>query len=353
MALVGGACFIKPCISAQGFQFTLIPRTNLLVFGRNHAGELTDVGTVEQFTDDRYYYTLLERRSMDENGYLTISNRLFCSRNARDLGSPVALGECEKFRHLTDTYRYEQPVGSVGLVQMRTPMLNCVDGSADAVAVYAAAADLIRNIDSNEAQMNGEFRRGQSRIIVSADMLDRDDTGGQNLTADLFVGMDEDPEHVGMTVFSPALREASYLARKQEYLRNVESLIGLKRGMLSNADAEQKTATEIASSAGDFNLTVIDFQRMWQECMESVLELCGCLAALYRMEIPAQGQLQIDWGNGTLYDEDKTWQDYRQMVLDGMLKPEIALGWRFNLPTQSQQQRTAIREKLMPKIETG
>ena len=66
------------------------------------------------------------------------------------------------------------------------------------------------------------------------------------------------------------------------------------------------------------------------------------------MEVPQDLQVQIDWGNGTLYDEDRTWQDYRQMVLDGMLRPEIALGWRFGLPAEDEQQRQKIRERLMP-----
>ena len=101
-------------------------------------------------------------------------------------------------------------------------MVNCVDGSPDGVAVFAPAAELIANIDQNEAQLNGEFLRGESRVIVSADML-----GKEGLEDHLFVGLDEDPERVGLTVFAPQLREQSFLARKQEYLRNVESIVGL------------------------------------------------------------------------------------------------------------------------------
>ena len=35
LALVGGSCLIKPCLFRTGFSFTLIPRTNVLVFGRD------------------------------------------------------------------------------------------------------------------------------------------------------------------------------------------------------------------------------------------------------------------------------------------------------------------------------
>lgn len=231
LALIGGECYLKPCPAGTGFSFTLIPRSNALIFGRSADGRITDMGTVEHSQSDKYYFTLLERRTLDAQGYLTIQNKLYRSLTDTSLGSQVSLRAHPGYAHLADTYRYAQPVGSVGLVQVRTPMVNCVDGSMDAVAVYAPAAQLIRAIDENEAQLMGEFSRGQSRIVVSADMLDE----GQ-LKDNLFVGLDEDAQTVGMHIFSPALREQSYLARKQEYLRNVESMVGLKRGMLSDAN---------------------------------------------------------------------------------------------------------------------
>lgn len=344
--LVGGECYIKPCIGPEKFSFTLIPRTNLLIFNKDAMGNPTDVGLVEKSILGKYYYTLLERRTVDEQGFLTIQNRLFRSLNAQSIGTQVKLREHSKYENLQETYRYTKPMGSTGLVRLRTPMLNCVDGSSDGVAVYAAAAGLIKNIDRNEAQLNGEFSRGESRVITSADMLN------DNRLADhLFVGLDEDPERVGLTIFSPTLREQSFLARKNEYLRNVESVIGLKRGMLSDANATEWTATEIASSAGDYNLTIIDFQGVWDDALRQTVSLCAKLAEIYRLPKIRDTDVAVDWGNGILYDEDKTWEDYKDLVGRGLLKPEIALGWRFNMPANTDGQRLMIRQRLMPETQ--
>jgi hypothetical protein len=144
-----------------------------------------------------------------------------------------------------------------------------VDGSPDAVAVFAPASQLIHAIDENEAQLSGEFQRGQSRVFLSRDLLDREG----ELSENLFVGLDDDPETVGMTVFAPQLREQSFLARKQEYLRNVESVVGLKRGMLSDVNMDERTATEIAASQADFSLTVMDFQAMWEDGVKKTMQL--------------------------------------------------------------------------------
>lgn len=343
LALMGGSCFIKPCPVGTGFSFTLISRENVLIFATDAAGRVTDLGTVEKSQLDKYYYTLLERRTVDPMGYLTITNKLYRSLTDTSLGSQVPLSSHPGYAGLVERYRFPVPVGSVGLVQLKTPMVNCVDGSRDAVSVYAPAVDLIRAIDENEAQLSGEFRRGQSRIIVSADML-KDGT----LQDHVFVGLDEDPETVGMNIFSPALREQSFLARKQEYLRNVESIIGLKRGMLSDANMEERTATEIAASNADYNLTVMDFQAMWQRAVVEMVALCDVLAKLYALEQPSSLEISLDWGNGILYDEDGAWVRYLEMVKEGLLKPEIALGWRFGMKTETEEDLAAIRKKYMP-----
>lgn len=343
LALAGGECYLKPCPDMDTFRFTLIPRNNVLIFAKDAEGNPTDIGTVAYSARGKYFYTLLERRTLDAEGLLTIENKLFRSADRDSLGTQVELTDHPDYAVLLESYRFEMPLGGTGLIRLKTPMLNCVDGSQDGVAVYAAVAGLIRNIDENEAQMNGEFSRGESRVIVSQDML-RD---GQ-LQDHLFVGLDEDPERVGMTVFNPELRYEAFLARKQEYLRNVESMVGMRRGMLSDANMEERTATEITSSAGDFNLTVIELQKMWEDAQAQMLTLCGKLAQLYRLPFPEEMTVAVDWGNSTLYDEDKTWEEYRQMVSMGLVAPEVALGWRFNLPSTTEAERSLIRQRYMP-----
>ena len=347
--LVGGECYIKPCIEGDSFGFTLIPRSNVLVFGRDADGAPTDIGTVERSTLGNDYFTLLERRRVEPDGNLVIENQLYRSKNVESLGAKVPLKEHPAYKDLAEVCAF--PLNSVGLVRLKTPMLNCVDGSYDGVSVFAPAVGLIRNIDKNEAQLSGEFARGESRVILSADMLNREGVFEDHL----FVGLDEDPEQVGITVFSPQLREQAFLNRKQEYLRNVESIIGLRRGTLSDANMEDRTATEITSSAGDYNLTVIDFQKVWEEAVQETVALCCALAQVYCLPLPQNPEVSIDWGNGVLYDEDKKWSDYKDMVARGILKPELALAWRFNLPCETQEECAYIRNRYLPeeKVESS
>lgn len=352
MALIGGYCGLKPIPDSGRFRFSVVSRDNILVFGRDAFGNLTDIGTLERTVSGKYYYTLLERRTLDGRGYLTIQNMLYRSDSGDILGSRVRLQELERYADFEDTYTFPQPVWSIGVIGMKTPIANCVDGGPDGVSVYASAAGLIHNINRNEAQINGEFERGESRIIVSADMMEVGDDGKRRkIKSHVFTSVDEDPDTVGVTIFSPALREQSFLNRKREYLRNVESVIGLKRGLLSEVEAAERTATEVTSSEGDYNLTIIEFQQMWENAVAEAVRLCGILGRMYKLpgvhEV-ADDAYTVDWGNGVLFDEEKTWADYKDMVASGLLKPEIALGWRFNMPTDTEAQRRKIREKYMP-----
>ena len=344
LALIGGESYLRPVVEGGKVRFSVIPRDRLLIFARSADGTPTDVGCAARHQQGKFYYTLLERRTVDEKGYLTVKNTLYRSGNASTLGSIVKLSELDRYSLLAERYTFREPVGSVGLVRLRTPMLNCVDGSNDGVAVYAAAMGLIAAIDENEAQLKGEFTRGQSRIVVSRDMLDRN----KQLTGHLFVGLDEDPEHVGITVFSPELRTAAFLSRKQEYLRNIESVVGLKRGMLCDVNELERTATEIASSAGDFNLTVIGFQRLWEQALEQGIALGCMMGRLYGVSAEDPAPVSVDWGNGVLYDEDAQWAAYMEMVDKGLLKPEIALGWRFGMAAETEAEQAAVRKRLMP-----
>ena len=350
-ALIGGQSFLKPIFGQGGLTFSVIPRGSYLPLGRDERGDITDIGTAERTVEGRNSYTLLERRWVDAAGNLVIESKLYLSGDGQTLGVQVPLDTLEKYAGLVPELVLPG-VGSIGLIPVRCPQENTVDGSPDAVSVYAPAAGLIHNVNRNEAQLDREFENGRSRVFASADLLKTGADGRKRLSDDLFVGLDDDPETVGVTVFSPTLREASFLARKTEYLRNVESLIGLKRGILSDVEAAERTATEVTSSAGDYNLTIIDFQRMWEDAAREAVRVCEILGRLYKVfsgsAVDPEKDVTISWGNGVLYDEDQVWTEYKAMVSSGMLKPEIALGWYFDLPTETDADLAYIRKRYMP-----
>jgi A118 family predicted phage portal protein len=355
MALIGGECLIKPVFARGAFQFVVVRRDCMVPLARDGAGRLTSVGTVETTKQGKWRYSLLERRTVDAEGYLTIECKLYRSGTAGALGTQVPLPSLACYSDLKERVTLPHPIWNLGMAALRTPIENTVDGSSDAVSVYAAAVKLIRNINRNEKQIDQEFENGRSRLIASADMVTKDSMGRKKLADDFYIGVDDDPESVGVTIFSPALREQSYLARKQEYLRNIENLIGLKRGLLSEVEAAERTATEVTSSMGDYSLTIQDFQQMWEDMLKELLPTCLTLGQMYGLckgeGFNPEKDLSIDWGNGILYDKDKTWAEIMQMVAAGMLKPEIALAWKYDEPWQTPEDLAKVRRMYLPELE--
>lgn len=355
MALIGGKCFIKPIPMRDSFQFNIIRRDCFIPLSVDDNGRNTSIGTIETtFVGDKYYF-LLEKRTVDVNGFLTIESKLFSSTTKDVLGFQVPLDTLEKYAELKDVLKLPKPTWNLGMVPLCTPMENMIDGSPDCVSIYAAAVDLIQNVNRNEWLLDREFENGASRIIASEDMLSVNNRGEKKLADDLFVGVDDDPDSVGITIFSPNLREASYLARKQELLRNIESLVGLKRGILSEVEAAERTATEITSSAGDYNLTIQDFQSAWEDMLRELMTTCDILGQMYGLcnssYFDSERDLVIDWGDGVLFNRDKVWSEYTSMVAAGLLKPELAIAWYFNLPHETPADLEKIRMDYMPEIE--
>ena len=241
-------------------------------------------------------------------------------------------------------------VQGVGLAVLKTPLMNCVDGSTDAVSIYAPAAGLLHALARCEEQLNAEFANGASRVFASEDLLRPDAQGRRALQDDLFVGLPDDPANVGVTVYSPALREGSYLARKQDLLRGCESLLGLRRGILSEVEtpAEPRTATEITATSVDYDLTIRDLQSAWTDTVQQAMALCSALGAVYGLDgLPQTAAPAIDWGDGVLYDRARIWAEQRELVDAGLLRPELALAWYFDLPHETEAELAEIRRRFM------
>ena len=349
-ALMGGECLLKPVLAGGTLDFVPIRRDCYVPLARDAHGNLLAVGTMECHSRGATRYALLERRVAGADG-LTIETRLF-ELNGQALGRCVPLATLDACADLVPQL-FLPGVPGVGLAVLRTPLANCVDGSADAVSIYAPAVGLLHAVARCEEQLNREFANGASRVFASEDLLRPDLHGRRALQDDLFVGLPDDPSNLGVTVYSPALREESYLARKQDLLRGCESLIGLRRGILSEteAEAEPRTATEITATSVDYDLTIRDLQAVWEAAAREALTICQALGGLYglRTADAAPVTLTIDWGDGVLYDRSRVWEEQRQMVADGLLRPELALAWYYGLPHETEADLRRIRDRFMPK----
>jgi A118 family predicted phage portal protein len=344
-SLYSGSVILKPFIdSFNTLDLIVCPRTNYMPCGRNSDGTLSEVILSETKTVGPDFYTLLEKRKTVPGGTEVIY-KLFKSSVPGSLGKQVKLSTL--YPDLTDSFVLAVP--NLGLIELKTPLLNDVDGSAEGVPVFEPALELIQLINENEAQLSDEFKLGQSRVFVDEAAFRKDDDGNLILTDKVFTPMYDGGE--AMTIFNPTLREQSYLTRKNAYLRAIEDIIGLQRGILSDASEADKTATEIGQSAAVYNLTLIDFQDSFNTAIQSLFSIVGKIGGLYNVAKAKEytGEVSIDFGDGVLYDRDKVFSEQLQLVAAGLLKAEKFIAWYFSIDDTTPEGQAQVAS-LMPEL---
>lgn len=362
-ALIGGECFIKPIPTEEGFTYRVVRRDAIIPLARNFKGELTSVGLVEYrqrlVGATLKYYTLCEKRSLDERGYLTIVYKLFESStdtcNGGPLGDVVPLSTLQDYAALVPSFTFQQPMHSLGLIACKTPMVNCVDGSKEAVSLYAAAAEEIKCTYNHAERMNWEYEATRPKLVVVNDIVTMDKNGRvAKPTPDYIEAIDTTSTEGALSIYNPTPHQGELEARMNQHLRNIENLCGLRRGQFSNVDTEDKTATEILTSTARYALTIRSMQEMWEATMCEAIKTIAALGNIYfgwGYDLEKLPEVAMSWGNGVLYDEEKEYQRLYNAVLDGLVKPEFVVAWLLNKeldPTDTES--VAAVRALMPDI---
>lgn len=110
-------------------------------------------------------------------------------------------------------------------------------------------------------------------------------------------------------VFDPQFRD--YTTRLQELYRRLESEIGTSKGILSDVQTANATATEIKRSMYDTFTIVDDMRSNVEKAMEDFFYACNVLANAYNLSPQGEYELAFDWSYSLLED---TQQEFSQMM---------------------------------------
>ena len=350
--LYGGSVILKPYVTpSDKLGFVVVARENYIPVGRDFDGNLIEVILSEVTEKGACYYTLLEKRKITNNGCL-IEYKLFESEIKGVLGKQINLSYL--YSDMPESFMLD--TDSLGLIEIKTPLLNDIDTSRDGIPVFEPALEIIDLCNENEAQLKDEFKLGQSRIIVSDDMFRKNSLGEPVVTDKVFVSLDLDPAEQsgsGITIFNPELREQSYIARKNEYLRAIESVIGLQRGLLSDVNQQEKTAKEIGSSEASYNLTIVDFQNCFKTGIEELAGVWADFGKIYKIKGAKDYEdelISFDFGDGVLYNRDKVFSELLGLCAAGLIKGEVVVAWYYDIDLSTPEGEEAVK-KYMPELD--
>ena len=101
------------------------------------------------------------------------------------------------------------------------------------------------------------------------------------------------------------------------------------------------------------SLSIMDFQHLYYDALQAALRLGDQIGQAYRLcdaSAWSADELTVTWGNGVLYDADQEWTERKELVQMGLLKPELALAWKFDLPAETEADLAEIRKNYMPEL---
>jgi A118 family predicted phage portal protein len=319
-----GGLMLKPFISGKKIAVDFIQADQFFPVKFDNSGNMTACIFADQRTIGQNYFTRLEYHSMTDTGYV-IKNLVFKSSTRDTLGQRVTLAVLPEWAGLQEEAtitNIDRPL----FAYFKYPLANNMDKfSPLGVSCYSRAVDLIRQADEIWSNLIWEFESGKRALYVDVSAFDKDKDGKPVLRdRRLFRTLNGmNPAQVGEESFfhewSPEFREASIKSGLNSILQRIEFTCGLAYGTLSDPQAVEKTATEIAVSKQRTYATITDAQKALRHALEQLLYATDTWATLYNLAPAGAFSTAFDFDDSIVVDKDLQFQQDLRVVSQGIM----------------------------------
>ncbi|MEO1772534.1 phage portal protein [Candidatus Enterococcus ferrettii] len=282
--------------------------------------------TQEVVGDKTIYYTLLEFHEW-MNGTYVISNELYQSESAYQVGVRVPLTSVEKYKDIQPISRMEGFTRPLFVYIKLAGKNNKNLGSPLGAGVIDNAKKQLRDLNDKYDQFMWEIDKAATKIMASDHFFRvRYDTKGNPIRrfdskTDVFQQLKTDEPFID--AFAPSLRSQEYIDSINFILRIVEMQTGFSAGTFSFDGQSVKTATEIISENSETYSTRSDNVQIISEAMKELVitifelaEACG----LYRGE--TDFAINVDFDDG-VFESKEAQLDYNTKAVTAQMMPKI------------------------------
>ena len=333
---IGLGSFILRPLGAESSELVTADKFIPISFGDD--GKPVDVGflTVKRVGNSDYF-TRFERHYL-MNGSLTIETKCYHSQSENEIGLPCSLESVDEWAQINPG-----PITYPGMYRMdfgyyRNPIPNHIDGSKCGVSIFNDARDRIQSADIQLARYDWEYDSGERAIHVDNRALKKDKSSGRmgmaKFNQRLYRGLDiEDGKDKDLLKeYSPEMRDEAFKRGLEEYKREIEFIVGLAYGDLSDVREVEKTATEIKVSKSRKYNRVTAIQENLKECLEDFV--AGL--AFYNGMLRSGYEFSCKFNDSILTDEETERQQDRQDVAMGVMTL-----WEYRMKWYNEDEETA------------
>ena len=354
--LVQGSGILKPFISGSQIGIEYVTAENFIPIKFDDFDNLVEVIFLDKVKTSKFTYTKVETHVIEPDGSYTITNEAFLGQGTYGkMGTKVSLKEVAEWAHLEPEVNLAN-IKHPFYVYLKTPFDNNFNmNSPLGVSVFSKVEGLFKDYDETYSSMMWEFKGSELKVFVPQDFIDIDVDNNFNSASRptkeqlsnlsrLYVGLSMDPMNKGskLEVFSPTIRQQSYMDGLEVILRKIEFNTGLGYGILSQADSVDKTAEEIRSSKERSYATILDIQKKIEYSYRHVIHVIDTMADLYAAELGAPKKSDGDEEYEISFNFDKSIivnkkQELEMMLSEvekGLQRPEFYLMERYGLTLQ-------------------
>lgn len=295
-----GGVIIVPYVRGGKIYYNLVPQNRVtideidgdLITG---ATVLAEKKTIGGSLDSKTYMRWTNYQV--KNGNITITQQ-FSDEKGNKIPAPEFWKNIQEVQVITGVDR-------VLFGYLKSPVNNRNASDTYGVPITYGCDATINEIKETLRQMVREYDLKQAFVGADATMFNGKDALPLN---GLFKKIDSGDDSF-FEVFDPQFRD--YTTRLQELYRRLESEIGTSKGILSDVQTANATATEIKRSMYDTFTIVDDMRSNIEKAMEDFFYACNVLANAYNLSPQGEYELAFDWSYGLIEDPQ---QEFSQMM---------------------------------------
>lgn len=308
-ALGVGGVLVVPYVTNKKIYFNIISQSRLSI-NKKIGDDIIDCTILaEHIVKDRknYYrwadYTL-------ENGNLYIRYR------ATMENSPVSIKSISEWADINDISITN--VEKMPFMYLKSPIDNRKENGDYGVPITYGCNKQISKIMKTLGQIDREYDLKQVIILADSTMFKGDTTLSSN---GLYKKVNSG-EDTFFQIFDPAFRDTPLFNKLMNECAMLEKEIGTSRGILTDIDTHNATATEIKKMLKDTFDIVDDIRNNIEDGLEDFAYACNVLINYF--DLAPQGEYEIteDWAYDLLEDPAQTFNQLIQGHSKGVIKDE-------------------------------
>ncbi len=270
-----------------------------------------------------------------ENGREVIRQR-YTDENGGVVGKP------DIWKDINDEFIISN-VEKITCGYFKSPIDNRMNKDDYGVPLTYGCESTIKEIKITLKQIIDEFEAKKVFIGVDYTMFKKDKNGHDILPdSPLYKKFNADKDDL-WEVFDPAFRDSSYYARLQELYARLEKQIGTSKGILTEVETQDATATAIKKALYDTFTIVADTRDAFEKGFTDLLDGINILANYYNITPMGDYEVNFDWSYDLLESTEETFNQLTQGNSMGVVKDEEVR--QFIFPDEDiEEAKKAIQE---------